>query len=184
MPFQRYAQYASMILLLILIGNVLFPDQLPGFVYQIGTGLAILIGIAFLLNAGLMISDWRKDRLFIIRNTTFYTGILTVLVVIWFVYQDFSGRQGMGTVGWWLLPLLLFYYTQTLFRVRMDDMSLDLKLGLGKTVSMPLFDLEDVNITETSVEAKRVNGERFSLKRSFFTKRQWKILTERLSRLG
>lgn len=184
MPYQRYARFASIALVLIVIISFAFPDTFSNLMKQAGTGLAILTLLAALLTIGLMIRDVSRQQLFIIRNATFYVGSLTLAVMIWFVYQDYAGNTDFQFPAWWLLALLLFYHTEQLSRVRMDNMLLEVKMGAGQLVSVPLFDLTSVIVEETSVEATRTNGEQFLFKRSYFSSGQWEILKQRFEQLA
>ena len=183
MPFLRYAHYGSLLLLALMIVSVALPVGLPTWLGHIGTGLAIVVGLAFLLNLWLMIRDWRADHLFIIRNSTFYTGILTALILAWLLLRGQSGNELFASLRWWLAPLLLFHYLQQLSYVRFDAVRLDIKMGLSKAESIALFQLEDVNISLTNVELMLRDSRHYTLLKSYFSKKRWAVLTSKQEQL-
>lgn len=185
MPYQRYARYASVALLLILLGVYAFPEIVPAFLRHVATGLAILLLLAFGLNLGLMIRDVAKDQLIVLRNTTFYVGLLSTLVIIYWAFDDLLGGQSFDFPLWWLAALFLFQFTENLFRVRMDAVGLEVKLSPSPPIQMTWFDLQKVKVGVASIEAVRnSNNEQLVFHRSSFTDKQWEMLIERFSGLG
>ncbi len=184
MPYQRYARYASVALLLILLGEYAFPEVVPGFLRHIASGLAILLLLAFGLNLGLMIRDIAKDQLIVLRNTTFYVGLLSTLIIIYWSCDDFFGGQSFDFPLWWLAALFLFQFTENLFRVRMDAVGLEVKLSPSPPLHLTWFDLREVKVGVASIEAMRnSNNEQLIFHRNSFSGKQWKMLTERFSNL-
>lgn len=173
---------ASLVLLGLIIASIALPAGIPNWLRHIATGLAILVGLAFLLNVSLMFRDWRKDHLFIIRNITFYAGLITALILIWILARS-SVEIGSFNDLWWLAPLLLFDYTRRLSYVRLDAVRFDVKLGLGKSEHIALFQLAQIEIGLTSVEAMLKDGRSFTLLKSYFSKNRWRILTNKLEQL-
>lgn len=185
MPYQRYARYASIALLLFLLAVYAVPELVPNFLRHLGSGLAILLLLAFGLNLGLMIRDLAKDQLIIVRNATLYVGLLSTVVIVYWAFDDLFSGQGFGFPLWWLAALFLFQFTENLFRIRMDAVGLEIKLSPATPTNLTWFDLGDVKIGETSIEAVRISSnERLALYRSTFSARQWKLLTDRFSRLS
>lgn len=167
-------------LLLILVIGFARPGWWPAWVISLGHGLAILIGVAFGLNAYRMYADWRSGNLFIVRNLTFYSAIFTIVVLLYFVIGEISGRGEMSILGWWLIPMLLFYYSQQIFRVQINEVRLTLKLGLGEPQSIPLFTVKNVSVERDGIVLERSGGERSDIKRNLFSSGQWTRLVSRL----
>lgn len=182
MPFIRYANYASFLLLALIIISVALPAGLPTWLGHIGSGLAVLIGLAFVLQLGLMIKDWQLERLFIVRNATFYTSLI-LIVALFFILGSREESSLFSPIGWWLAPLLLFQQTLRLSYVRLDAVRLDIKMGLNKLESIALFQLKALKIEEASVEAMLMDGRNYSIMSSYFSKNRWAILLAKLEQL-
>lgn len=184
MPYQRFARYASIALLLLWVLLYFFPDRITTWIVPIGHGLAVVVLLAFALNLGFMVRDILRKRLFVVQNLSLYVGLLSIPFMAWYGYREWTDTGSFFSgPEWWLIPLVLFQLSQNIFLVGLDDVGLYLRPGLNKAVSVPLFELTEVRVKEDFIEARGSRGEQFVLKRSSFFSWQWKDLKARFTPL-
>lgn len=177
MPYQRYSRILSFILVALVALLFLWPTA-PAFLVTIGYALATLVFAAFLLDAYFLFKDFQKRHLFFIRNTSLLISVFTSLLFPFLLAFNPPTQPEL-----WLIfyPVFLSYSISNLFRVRMDQVSMSIKTGVGKPQEITLFQIEQTLLTEEHVDIMLNNGEQFRLEGSHFFSSDWVRLRERLS---
>lgn len=131
-----------------------------------------------------MVRDIARNQLIILYNITFYAGLIGIIILAYLAWQGSSEVYNHIPI-WWILAIALFQYTANLFRIRMDAVGLAVKLSPAAPTNMTWFDLCEIEVNETSIEAMRAsNSQRLVLPRQPFTDKQWKLLSDRFSTLS
>lgn len=183
-PYQLIGWSGSIILMLAI-----------GYFYQIGSGqvssfwmgfmAAVSFGVLLMvaLEIWLLTTDYQKGYLFPMRNATFFLTILSVVALpLIGIYAAVTG-QALEPSTLLLLPVFIFLLIRNLFRIKIDNVSLEAKTGFRAATYVPLFDIKNVTETEQGLTIETAEGKEIRLLRAFFFPSVWIKLTERLGRL-
>ena len=183
-PYQIIATVGSFLL----VGFVLWAynftvDDVPAWTLNVAIFLAALVMVMTLLGLGQLFADYRKGYLFPLRNATLFLTILSLIAIpAIFVWEAVvPGTVQPPTLL--LLPVFLFMISRNLFRVKIDNVALEAKLGFGKPVYIPLFKITSVQEDDSGITLSRSEGGDIRLLRVFFFAETWARLRDRLKRL-
>lgn len=183
-PYQLIASVGS----LLLIGYVVWAysirqGSVPEWTMNLAIFVSALVAVMALLGIGQLVVDYRRGHLFPLRNASLFLTALTALaipvVVVWELLHPGSFRPSTLL----LLPVFLFVVSRSLFRIKVNDVALEAKLGLRPAVYVPLFGIQHVAEDERSITVRYGEGEELRLLRVFFFSKDWDRLRERLGRL-
>lgn len=180
-PYQIIATLGS----LLLIAYVVWAFQVretepPDWTMNAAIFVSALVAVMTLLGIGKMVMDYRQGYLFPLRNATLYLTILTALaipvMVVWELIEPYSFRPATLL----LLPVFLFVVSRNLFRIKVDNVAMEAKLGLRPPVYTPLFNINSVEEDEQGLTIRRNDGGSLRVLRVFFFKGDWDRMRERL----
>ena len=174
MPYQRYARILSFVVILLVVYLYLEPHP-PGWLVQLTAALSTLVFAAFVLDAYFLISAYRRDEIFFIRNLSLFVSVITAVIFGVLLFA----KSGQWT-WYFFYPVLLFQSLNNLFLIRLDSVSMTVKTAWDKKEEFALFSLETIKVDENLIEAKLTNGEQFQLQRSLFFPRAWDRLQARM----
>ncbi len=182
LPYQRYAQIVSALLLGFIVAIFFLPE-----VEWLLTAAGILAAVV-LMAVGLelyrLIRFFQRGELYLVRNLTFYVTLATFILLPALLVSAVIGRgEYFGPISYFLLPVILFFGLQNLYYLHLNSIKLDVKIGPGAPASLPLFDIKQVHMKDDSISVVRDDGKGFELERNYFYPAQWRRLREELSRL-
>ncbi|MEL6273855.1 MAG: hypothetical protein AAFU03_01960 [Bacteroidota bacterium] len=183
MPYQRLARFLAIVLLFVLIYLQASIRPLE-WVITLAYTITVPILAAFLLDCYFLIRDFRRGDLFLIRNLTLLVVAFTIIAIPVYLIQGLVIGRSMAPSSWIILSLALYLSVQSLFHVRLDNVSLRLKTGFVPSLELPLFSFRSVQVGEDFIDLKLENGQQRRLRRSYFFPKDWKRLQERLSKLA
>ena len=183
-PYQIIATVGSFLL----VGFVLWAynfaaGDIPEWTLNVAIFLAALVMVMTLLGLWQLFTDYRKGYLFPLRNATLFLTILSLIAIpVILVWEAIvPGTVQPSTLL--LLPVFLFMISRNLFRVKIDNVALEAKLGFGKPVYIPLFNITSVYEDDSGITLSRSDGGDIRLLRVFFFAKTWTRLLERLKGL-
>lgn len=184
-PYQLIAFVGSLLLVAYVLWAYRFSvGNVPGWTLNAAIFVAALVAAMTALGLWQLFSDYRKGYLFPLRNATLFLTVLSVfaipVLVIWEMIQP--GSLSDSTLL--LLPVFLFMMSRNLFRVKVDNVALEAKLGLRKPLYIPLFNITRVEEDERGIIITNNDGSEIKLLRVFFFASHWARLRERLTELG
>lgn len=143
-PYRKIGGIFSAILIVLLV-YVRFAQQaeLSGWILGLAIFCAVVVLLMAILEIGLLMVDYRKGHLFPLRNTSLYLAVFTVVALpILAAYKAFFA----GGIDFWvfLYPVLMFILPQSVMNVRLNDVLLETKTGVGEPVAIPLFSIQSV----------------------------------------
>lgn len=178
MPYQQYARSLSAILVLLLLYFFLDADP-AGWMITLGGILCCLVLAAAIINAWFLTQEYRKGELYLLNAPSLYVGLFSLLAFPVLLL----GR--METTNWLFFYVLLFYhFTENIFRVRMDDVSLTVHTGFGNKREVPLFSIHSIILEEDFIEARADGGQLFRLEKRRFFVGSWQRLKRDLAALA
>lgn len=183
-PYQIIAFVGSLLLVAYVLWAYRFQvGNVPDWTFNVAIFLAALVTAMTLLGLWQLVSDYRKGYLFPLRNATlFLTGISTLAIPLLVVYELVQpGSMSDSTLL--LLPVFLFMISRNLFRIKIDNVALESKLGLRPPTYVPLFNITRVEEDDRGLVVSRNDGDDIRLLRVFFFTGDWDRLKDRLSSL-
>lgn len=182
-------QIISFIGSLLLVGYVLWAyrfrvGSVPEWTLNAAIFVAALVTVMTLLGLGQLFNDYRKGYLFPLRNATLFLTLLSVVAIPVLVVWELIYPDSLSASTLLLLPVLLFMMSRNLFRVKVDNVALEAKLGLRQPLYIPLYSITRVEEDERGLLISRSDGDDIRLLRVFFFASHWRKLKERLSALG
>lgn len=183
-PYQIIATVGSFLLIGFVVWAYSFTEgEVPGWAFSVAIFLAALVTVMTLLGLWQLYDDYRKGYLFPLRNATLFLTILSLIgipiVLIWEVIVPNTVQPSTLL----LLPVFLFMISRNLFRVKVDHVAFEAKLGFGKPIFIPLFNITAVQEDDSGMTISRNDGGDIRLLRMFFFAKTWARLRERLSSL-
>ena len=183
-PYQIIATVGSFLLIAFVLWAYNFAEgEVPDWAYNVAIFLAALVTVMTLLGLWQLYTDFRKGHLFPLRNATLFLTILSLvgipIILIWEVVVPNSVQPETLL----LLPVFLFMISRNLFRVKVDSVALEAKLGFGRPIFIPLFNITAVEEDDSGMTISRSDGGDIRLLRMFFFSKTWARLRNRLSDL-
>jgi len=143
-PYRKIGGIFSAILIVLLVyARFALQTVLSGWALGLAIFCAVVVLLMAMLEIGLLIMDYRKGHLFPLRNTSLYLAIFTVVALpLLAAYKAFFA----GGIDIWvfLYPVLMFILPQSVMNVRLNDVLLETKTGVGEPVAIPLFSIQSV----------------------------------------
>jgi hypothetical protein len=143
-PYRKIGGIFSAILIALLVyARFALQAELDGWVLGVAICCAIVVLLMAILEIGLLVTDYRKGHLFPLRNTSLYLAIFTVVALpMLAAYKAFFA----GGIDFWvfLYPVLMFILPQSVMNVRLNNVLLETKTGVGEPVAIPLFSVRSV----------------------------------------
>ncbi len=159
-------------------------DAVPAWTLHLATFVAALVAVMTLLGLWQLWQQYKKGYLYPLRNATLFLTILSLvaipLVTVWEVIVPGS----VQTSTLLLLPVFLFMISRSIFRIKIDQVALEAKLGFGQPIYIPLYNITSVTEDESSITISRSNGADIRLLRVFFFAATWERLRERFAQLA
>lgn len=184
-PYQLIAGIGSLLLIAFVVWVYRFNNgEVAAWVWNTAVFVAALVAAMTLLGLWQLVSDYRKGYLFPLRNATLFLTILSALALPVLVAWELFRPGSMSESTLFLLPVFLFLMSRNLFRIKIDNVALEAKLGLRAPVYVPLFNVTTVTEDEAGITIQRTDGADLRLLRVFFFARDWARLRERLGSLG
>jgi len=179
MPYQRLARLLAIILLFILIYLQASPRP-NEWIITLAYALTAPILAAFVLDSYFLVRDYRRGDLFLIRNLTLLVVAFTVVAIPVYLIQGLLINRPLAPSSWVILSLAIYLSVQSIFHLRLDNVSLRLKTGFVPSLEIPLFTLRSVDLSEDFIELKLEDGQQRRLRRRYFFPHDWQRLKERL----
>ena len=184
-PYQIIAFVGSLLLVAFVVWAYRFrAGAVPGWTLNAAIFVAALVTAMTALGLWQLISDYRKGYLFPLRNATLFLTIFSALAIPVLVVWEMIQPGSMSDSTLLLLPIFLFMVSRNLFRIKIDNVALETKLGLRAPTYVPLFNITRVEEDEGGITICRSDGDDVRLLRVFFFKRDWERMRERLTNLG
>ena len=179
MPYQRLARLLAIILLFVLIYLQASPRP-AGWMITLTYALTAPILAAFFLDSYFLIRDYRRGDLFLIRNLTLLVVAFTIVAIPVYLIQGIIINRPLAPSSWVILSLAIYLSVQSIFHLRLDNVSLRLKTGFVPSLEIPLFTLQSVEVDEDFIDLKLEDGQQRRLRRRYFFANDWRRLRERL----
>lgn len=143
-PYRKIGGIFSAILIALLVySRFALQTALTGWILGLAIFCAIVVLFMAILEIGLLIRDYQKGHLFPLRNTSLYLAIFTVVALP--LLAAYKALYAGGIDFWvFLYPVLMFVLPQSVMNVRLNDVLLETKTGVGEPVAIPLFSIQSV----------------------------------------
>ncbi|THH39264.1 hypothetical protein [Neolewinella litorea] len=184
-PYQLIATVGSILLVaFVLAAYRFFPGQLPPWTFTLAWVVAALVLLGTVMELWLMWRDYRAGYLFPMRNASLFILLFSVIgLPAYLVFAGATGRE-LGPATLLLVPVFLAFATRNLFRVRIDNLTLQAKTGFRAPVEVPLFQITEVSGTEDKITVHSEGHRPVQLLRVFFLASHWRALRDRLGELA
>ncbi|MEM6770289.1 MAG: hypothetical protein AAF597_06895 [Bacteroidota bacterium] len=180
-PYQIIALVGSLLLVAFVLWAYNFSGGfIPDWSFNAAIFLSALVTVMTLLGLWQLLSDYRKGYLFPLRNATLFITLLTLVaipvVLVWEAIEPDTIQPGTLL----LLPVFLFMVSRNIFRIKIDEVALEAKLGFGRSHYIPLFNITNIREDDNSITVSHSGGTDIRLLRIFFFAQSWARMRERL----
>lgn len=184
-PYQIIATVGSFLLFGFVLWAYNYAEgEVPDWTFNLAIFIAALVTVMTFLSLWQLYTDYRKGHLFPLRNATLFLTILSLIGIPLILIWEAIVPNSVQPATLFLLPVFLFMISRNLFRIKIDNVALEAKLGFGKPIYIPLFKITAVHEDDSSITISRSDGGDIRLIRAFFFATTWARLRERLSNLG
>lgn len=184
-PYQLIAGIGSLLLIAFVVWVYRFrAGESAAWLWNTSVFVAALVTAMTLLGLWQLVDDYRKGYLFPLRNATLFLTILSAVAIPVLVILELVRPGSMSESTLFLLPVFLFLMSRNLFRIKIDSVALEAKLGFRAPEYVALFNVTSVTEDESGITIQRTDGNDLRLLRMFFFAGDWARLRERLVNLG
>ena len=184
-PYQLVADIGSVALVVFIIVAYRFlPGGVPGWAFALAWVVAAVVLLGVLTELYLFYREYRAGVLFPMRNASLFILLLSVVGLPVYVAYKFASGQYLGPSTLLLIPVLLAFATRNLFRVHLDAVTLRAKTGFRSPIEVPLFQVEEVSITDDRITITSARARSIVLLRAFFFRRHWQALVQKLEKVA
>ena len=156
----------------------------PDWTFTVATVLSGIVAVMTLLGLWQLYSDFQKGYLFPVRNATLFLTAFSVVALPLLLAYEWVKPTSLHPSTLLLLPVFLFLISRNLFRIKIDNVALEAKVGFGKPTYIPLFNITLVTEDESGMTISHNGGKDIRLMRMFFFASTWGRLKERVEQLG
>ena len=184
-PYQLVADVGSVVLVVfILVAYRFLPGAVPNWAFALAWVVAAAVLVGVLTELYLFYREYRAGVLFPMRNASLFILLLSVVGLPLYVAHHFATGQYLGPSTLLLVPVLLAFATRNLFRVHLDTVTLRAKTGFRSPVEVPLFQLEEVAVSDDRITITSARARPIVLLRAFFFRRHWQSLVQKLEEVA
>lgn len=157
--------------------------EAPVWTFNLAVFVAALVAVMTLLGLWQLWQQYRQGYLFPLRNATLLLTILSLAAMPLLLIWEIIVPNSVQTSTLLLLPVFLFMISRSLFRIKIDQVALEAKLGFGQPTYIPLYNIASVTEDDNSITISRNDGGDIRLLRVFFFPATWERLRERFKQL-
>ncbi|MEO0731738.1 MAG: hypothetical protein AAFZ52_02815 [Bacteroidota bacterium] len=191
-PYRKIGWACVFILLLGIIffyEGAYFPERMSERSLAIARGAVVVVSVVLALMCtlalGILLRDYRRGHLFLLRNISLLLFGLAGVVIIpaILIYEIVTGSY-VDPRTLLIIPMALWMLIQNLSWVLIDNVRFLVRMGMADGLEAPLFRISQVTEDERGLKVVIDGGEPIPLLRAFFSAKVWTRLRARLLSLG